>query len=85
LAKSGLWISIGILVKTHFESFLSLIIGKPVPKNLIDKNNIEMVNNVTKWIGIFIIAIGVGVALSAFGALMMKCLMPSNNLNFKLL
>ena len=83
LAKSGLWISIGILIKNHLETLLSLLIRKPVPDNLIEKNNLETLNNVTKWIGIFIIVIGIGVALSAFATLIMGFRMPTNSFNFK--
>lgn len=39
LAKSGLWISVGILVKNHLETLLSFIIRKPVPDNLIEENH----------------------------------------------
>lgn len=83
LAKSGLWISIGILIKNHLESVLSIVLRKPVPDNLIEKNNLETVNNITKWIGIFIIVIGIGAALSAFSTLIMGFRMPSNSFNFK--
>ncbi|GEM_PF-3576342 len=82
LAKSGLWISIGILIKNHFETLLSLLIRKPVQDNLIEKNNLDAFNNITKWIGIFIIVIGIGMALSAFAPLIMGFRMPTNSFNF---
>lgn len=83
LAKSGLWISMGILIKNHLETVLSLVLRKSVPNNLIEKNNLETVNNITNWIGIFIIVIGVGIALSAFATLVMGFRMPTNSFNFK--
>ena len=82
LAKSGLWISIGILVKNHFETLLSLLIRKPVPDNLIESNSLKAFNTVTKWIGIFIIVIGIGIALSALSTLTMGFRMPMNNFKF---
>jgi hypothetical protein len=83
LAKSGLWISIGILVKDHFETLLSLLIRKPVPDNLIENNHLEAFKSVTKWIGIFIILVGIGLALSAFTTLIMGFRMPTHSFNFK--
>jgi len=69
LAKAGLWIGVGLLVKNHFETVLNLIIRKPVPESLIEKEKLEMVNTIIKWVGIFIIVIGIGMALSAFTTL----------------
>ena len=83
LTKSGLWISIGILVKNHFDTILSLIIRKPVPDNLIENSKLNSANNIIKWIGIFIIAIGIGVAVSALLTLIVSSRMPMSSFNFK--
>jgi flagellar biosynthesis protein FlhB len=83
LAKSGLWISIGILIKNHLETLLSLIVRKPLPDHLIEENKLETFNQVTKWIGLFIIIIGIGFALSALATLIMGFNMPTSNFNFK--
>ncbi|MFB6343259.1 hypothetical protein ACE01N_00310 [Saccharicrinis sp. FJH2] len=71
LAKAGLWISIGLLIKDHFETILSLIIRKPVPEGLIEQYHYEKVRNIIKWIGIFIIIIGAGIAVTAFSTMVM--------------
>ena len=71
LAKAGLWISIGLLIKDHFDTILSLIIRKPVPEDLIDQYHDEKVRNIIKWIGIFIIIIGAGIAVTSFSTMVM--------------
>ncbi len=82
LAKSGLWIGIGFLIKNHFNTLLSLIIRKPIPEDLIDANTLKNFNIIIKWIGIFIIIIGIAMALPAFATLKMGLSMPTLNINF---
>jgi hypothetical protein len=82
LVKSGLYISIGILVMNHIETLLSLITRKPVPDNLIEKNNLTTFYIVTRWIGIFIIAIGVGIGITALVTLIMGFRMQTHTFNF---
>ena len=82
LAKSGLWITVGILIKNHLESTLTLVTRKPMPNDIIEKNNFEKLTNVTKWIGIFIIIVGIGLALSAIATFIMQYTMSTNRVNF---
>lgn len=83
LAKSGLIISIGILIKDHMDTVLSLIIRKPIPEDLIDSNKLEIVNKVNKWMGIFIIIIGAGVAIVALSTIIFGIGVSTHNFNFK--
>ena len=83
LAKAGLWISIGTLISKHFDTVLSLIIRKPIPDNLIKPERLDIANQVIKWIGIFIILIGVGLAVSGLATLIASFSMPSRDFNFK--
>ncbi|MFB6319989.1 hypothetical protein [Saccharicrinis sp. FJH54] len=71
LAKAGLRISIGLLIKDHFETILSFIIRKPIPEGLIDQYQYEKARNIIKWIGIFIIIIGAAIAVTAFSTMVM--------------
>lgn len=82
LAKAGLWISIGVLIKNHLETLFAFLMRKPVPDNLIDKNKLDTFNNVTKWIGIFIILIGIGLAIAALNSLIIGFRMPGHKINF---
>lgn len=81
LAKSGLWITVGILIKNHLESTLTLLTRKPMPDGIIEKNNFEKLTKVTKWIGIFIIIVGIGLALSAIATFIMQYTMSMNRPN----
>lgn len=83
LAKAGLWVCIGHLIKNQFETTISAIIRRPLTDNLIEKDNQETFNRITNWIGILIIIIGIGVAISALITLIMGFKMPTNNFNFK--
>ena len=82
LAKGGLWITIGTLVKNHFETFIAFIIRKPVADGLIDKNRYDALINVIKWIGIFIIIIGIGIAVLGLVTFIIGFRMPTNSFNF---
>jgi archaellum biogenesis protein FlaJ (TadC family) len=83
LAKSGLWITVGVLIKNHLESLLSLVTRKSMPNDIIEKNDFDKLNNVTKWIGLFIIFVGIGLALSAIVTFIMGLNMPTNRFNLK--
>lgn len=83
LAKAGLLITIGVLIKNHLKSFLLLITQKPALYDIVENDNAKRINNLIKWIGIFIIIIGIILALSAFTTLIMGLRVPSNNFNFK--
>lgn len=83
LAKAGLWVCFGLLIKNQFETTISAIIRRPLSDNLIEKNNQEALNRITNWIGILLIIIGIGVAISALITLFLGFRMPTNNFNFK--
>ena len=83
LAKSGLLIGIGILVKDHMDTVFSLIIRKPIPEGLISSDKLESLNKINKWMGIFIIIIGAGVALAALATITFGIGVSSHNFNFK--
>ena len=80
LAKAGLWISIGILVSKHMDTLLSLIIRRPLPEGLIKPEKLNSAKKVIKWIGIFTIIFGFGVALSGLATFVVRIL--STLLNF---
>jgi hypothetical protein len=82
LAKAGLWIGIGTLISKHFDTALSLIVRKPVPEDLIKPERLEVANQVIRWIGIFIIIIGIGLAVSGFVTFIVSFRMPSGNFKF---
>lgn len=83
LAKAGLWIAVGTLISKHFETLLSLIIRKPVPEDLIKPEKLIEANKVVNWIGIFILLIGIGLAIVGFVTFIASLGMPSTNFNFK--
>lgn len=83
LAKAGLWISIGILIKSHFDTVLSLIIRKPIPEGLIQDDTLAMTKKVIEWIGIILMVIGVCIAITALGSMISSFRIPMNNFNFK--
>ena len=83
LAKAGLVISIGVLINKHIDTVLSLIIRKPIPEYLISNERLAAANQVIKWIGIFIIIIGFGIAISSLSTIIASLSMPLNNFNFK--
>ncbi|MCW3806877.1 hypothetical protein [Plebeiibacterium marinum] len=76
-------ILLGILIKDYIETFISMIIRKPIPDNLIDEQRYNSIHRVIKWIGIMIILCGVGMALLSLSTLIMGFNMPMNNFNFK--
>ncbi len=83
LAKSIMIIFLGILIKDHIETLISMIIRKPIPDGLIDEQKYNSIHSVIKWIGIMIIILGVGQALMSLMTLFMGFNMPMNNFNFQ--
>ena len=82
LAKAGLLIGLGVLLKNHFEALLATLIRKPIPEDLIEKYSYDKMREVIKWIGIFVIILGVGMAIIGLSTLVMGFQMPMNNFNF---
>lgn len=77
--KAWLWISSGILLRSHFETVLNLIIRKPVPEGLIEAEKYEMTKRNIRVIGSLLIAIGIGLIIMAFTVWYMSFQVPSNN------
>ena len=77
LAKAGLWISIGILFRKHIITILSLIIRRPIPDGLINAEELENTIKVVKWIGLFLILIGAGIALIGIITLTLSNTVPN--------
>lgn len=72
LTKSALWITIGILLKSNFVTLLTFTLRKPVPDGLIEKDKLESLFKVIKWVGIFIIAYGVCLAIVSFSSYILE-------------
>jgi hypothetical protein len=83
LAKSGLLISLGVLIRSHLDTVLSLIIRKPIPEDLISAERLSAASQVIRWIGFFIIALGIGLSIVSFSTMVVGMGMPSNVVNFR--
>ncbi len=83
LAKGGLWIAAGTLIKSHIGPLMAFIMRKPIPEDLIDKHKYEAFMNIVKWIGILLIIIGIGVAVIGFVTFVVSFRIPTNSFNFK--
>lgn len=84
LAKGGLWIALGILIKNHRDALLALVTRKSLPDEMIEKRNLYKLNKTTKWIGIFAIIVGISLVLSAIATLFVGFGVPVNNIKFEL-
>jgi hypothetical protein len=82
LAKAGLWICIGTLIKSHIETLMAFIVRKPIPEDLIDQHRYREFMNILKWIGILLIIIGIIVAVIGFVTFGVSFRMPTNSFNF---
>lgn len=83
LAKSGILILIGVLIKNHLDALLFLLTRKSMPSEVTEQSKAEALNKVTRWLGLFIILLGIGMALSATTVFFMGSSMPAGNFNFK--
>ncbi|MFY0630135.1 MAG: hypothetical protein JXR05_07115 [Flavobacteriaceae bacterium] len=85
LAKSTIWILIGVLIKNHFETFWSLIIRRPVPENLINEDKLQVTNKLIHAIGVLFITIGVVLILVAIVTMStsLSIANASNNFNIR--
>ncbi len=82
--KGGLWILLGIIIKNHFDTAISLILRKPLPENLISPNNKKAIDLYIYKIGQILIIIGWIIILTAFSSWIVSFSMPGNNFNFNL-
>lgn len=81
--KGGLLIGLGVLIRNHFDSILSVILRKPIPDNLISEVDKEKIDKVIRIIGLLIIAIGVGTVILALSTMLAGTRMTNNfHLNF---
>lgn len=74
---------VGILIKNHLDAFLSLLTRKSMPSDVIEQSKVEPLNKVIRWVGLFIILFGIGMALMATAVFFMGSSMPTGNFNFK--
>jgi hypothetical protein len=84
ICYGGIWISIGVLLRNHFETILSMIIRKPIPDNLIDPINFLKTKNVIKVIGVFLVIIGILTMIAGLTTFIVSCITPYSSFNFKL-
>ncbi|GAA4303504.1 hypothetical protein [Aestuariibaculum suncheonense] len=80
LAKSAIVICLGLLVKDHFKAFLTLINRKSIPESEVETINSKKFNEILRWIGFFIMALGICMALVAFASFIAGIEMSSNRL-----
>jgi len=84
IAKGGIWIGIGIIIRKHFDALLTLILRKPLPEGIISKEQHESMNKIIEWIGLCIITIGVLTIFFGLITLISGSSMTHGNFNFKL-
>jgi len=63
LAKGAAIICIGEIIRSHFETVISMIIRRPIPENLISPENYNRAKMIISIIGILIIISGIFVIL----------------------
>ena len=83
LAKSGIWITLGVLLKNHFEILTSFVTRKAIDASIIHEERFQPFKKVVEWIGIFIIILGICSALLAFTSLIVGLRVPSHKVNFQ--
>jgi hypothetical protein len=83
ICYGGIWIGLGLLVKNHLETVLSMILRKPIPDNLINPEDFQKTKSVINVIGILLILIGIGTMIIGLSSMIVSYSMPSPNFNFK--
>ena len=79
LVKSGVWISVGLLVK----NYLPFIFPPRQIESDDSQFNQERLKTLANWIGILLMIIGGFMVLTAIMTLVMGGRMPMNTFNFK--
>lgn len=79
LVKSGVWISVGLLVK----NYLPFIFPPRQIESDDSQFNQERLKTLANWIGVLLIIVGVFMAMIAISTLVMGSRMPTNTFNFK--
>lgn len=83
ICHGGIWIGIGLLVMNHLETFLSMILRKPIPENLINQEDYHKTRNVINAIGILLILVGIVTIIIGFATMIAGFRVPTPNFNFK--
>lgn len=83
LAKAGLWICFGLLVKNHLDSFWTFITRKSLPDGIIETDKLQKFYKITNWVGSLLIIIGAISAITALSMLVFSGKFPGQNFNFK--
>ena len=63
IAKAGIWVSFGILIYKHYDFILLLITNRLISNHESLSEKKEDIHKIIKWIGIFVIIIGIASAL----------------------
>ena len=84
LAHAALWIGLGVLIRNHFETAISMIVRKPIPENLIGEEKFNAAHNVIRFIGGIMVIIGISKAIAVLASFIASLShLPTNNFNFK--
>ena len=82
LAKGGIWIALGVILRNHFETAVSLLFRKPKPDGLVDDRRQVEFMGVVRLLGLALIILGVLVAFLGLLTWINGMRMPSHNFNF---
>ena len=83
IAKSGIWICVGILLRKHFDTIYTLLFRKPIPEDLIEKENYETMYKVIQGLGAILVLIGVFSVILAISTFIYGNSVANGNFNFK--
>ena len=76
LFKGGILIGVGVLLRYHFVTFVSLIRRKELPDNLIWSGDYKRAMAVIRTIGLLITLTGVAIILLGLASLIVALSMP---------
>ena len=80
--KGGILIGIGIIIKDHFNTFISKIVRGPIPKEVnIDGNN--KLDKIIRFIGLLIIILGSTIIIMSLSTWIIGKPSQSNGFNLK--
>jgi len=80
--KGGIWIAGGLILRKHFDAFLSLILHKPAPENLVPESENTEIRKIFDVIGLLLMGIGAIIVLTGFVSWIMSFSIPSGNFKF---
>jgi hypothetical protein len=70
LCTGGVLIGLGILLRNHFETIISLIVRKPFPDDLIIPDDYAKTKTTIRWIGSLVILLGIAKMIISLSTLM---------------